>query len=240
MTRRKLSDQIVEDILRLIASEELVEGSAIPTESSLCTSYGVGRSVAREAGRSLAAKGFVIVRQGSSSVVAPRYLWNVLDPDFLNVAGGHDYFKELHEARELLEPQIASLAAGRATDTDIDELEVLTRQLRASEDDPVLHADLDIQFHELLASASKNPVLWSLHHSLVGLGHRQRQELAHRPGAIQRAAEWHEHIIEALKAHDAATASAAMRMHLNQVSGELDGLRETRQPRGAAPTEGES
>ena len=42
------------------------------------------------------------------------------------------------------------------------------------------------------------------------------------PGAIHRAAEWHFHIAEAIADRNPVAAEAAMRLHLNQVRGELE------------------
>lgn len=224
MARRKLSDQIVEDFLRRIGSGELLEGAVLPPESSLCASYGVGRSVAREALHGLAAKGFLLVRQGSATVVAPRHQWSVLDRDFLSVNSGKEFFAQLQEARELLEPKLAFLAASRADAGALEEMESLTQQLAAARTASQVHAELDIRFHETIANASNNPVLTSLHSSITSLGRRTRIASVAVPGAVDRAVFWHRLLLEAIKERDAASAEAAMRMHLRQVRAELDAL----------------
>jgi len=222
VARRKLSTQIVEEILRQISEGEITEGSVLPSELALCTSFSVSRSVAREAISSLAAKGFITVSQGAASVVAPRHEWNILDPDFLKVAGGQEYLRELQEAREQLEPQIAALAAERASEEAIQLLKDLAQEMLHEESDSEIHAGLDIRFHEAIAAATGNAVLFSLHHSLVQLGYVMRVMNAEVPGAIHRAAEWHVHIVEAIESRNPAAAEAAMRLHLNQVRGELE------------------
>lgn len=222
MARRKLSTQIVEEILRQISEGEMTESSVLPSEVALCTSFGVSRSVAREAVSSLAAKGFVIVSQGAASVVAPRHQWNILDPDFLRVAGGKEYLRELQEAREQLEPRIAALAAERASAESVQRLKDLAEEMLLDESNSEVHAELDIRFHEAIAAATGNAVLYSLHHSLVQLGYVMRVMNAEVPGAIHRAAEWHLHIVEAIESRNPAAAEAAMRLHLNQVRGEME------------------
>lgn len=226
MVKRKLSSQIVEEFLRQISIGELTEGSALPAESALCTSFGVSRSVAREALGSLSAKGFLLVSQGATTVVAPRYMWNILDPEFLMVAGGSEHLRELQEAREQLEPSIAALAAGRASDESILSMRELADEMRSLGEDPEVHAKLDIQFHEAIAAATGNAVLYSLHHSLVQLGYLMRVVNAEVPGAIHRATEWHSVILAAIESRDPIAAEAAMRLHLTQVRGELDNAME--------------
>lgn len=222
MARRKLSSQIVEDILRQISQGEISEGSVLPAESALCASFGVSRSVAREALSSLAAKGFIRISQGAASVVAPRHSWNILDPDFLRVTGGREYLAELQEAREQLEPRIAALAAERATEESLALIRSLAEEMKSHDADPQTHADLDIKFHEAIAAATGNAVLFSLHHSLIQLGYVMRVLNAEVPGAIHRAAHWHAHIVAAIESRDPNAAEAAMRLHLNQVRGELN------------------
>jgi DNA-binding FadR family transcriptional regulator len=153
-------------------------------------------------------------------------MWNILDPEFLMVAGGSEHLRELQEAREQLEPSIAALAAGRASDESILSMRELADEMRSLGEDPEVHAKLDIQFHEAIAAATGNAVLYSLHHSLVQLGYLMRVVNAEVPGAIHRATEWHSVILAAIESRDPIAAEAAMRLHLTQVRGELDNAME--------------
>ncbi len=221
MPRERLSNAIVLDYLRKIGGGEMQPGEPLPPESAFCEAYGVGRSVVREALQSLGAKGFITVRQGAVTVVAPRYRWHVLDEDFLTVNSGAQFYDMLQEAREALEPNLAAIAAARATPELIAELTALNEALGMAGETPEKHAELDIAFHELLASASQNPILISWHSSITGLGHRTRSASAGVAGAVGRAFTWHGEIIAALRRWDAPAASAAMLLHLRQVRDEL-------------------
>tara|TARA_R110002051_G_scaffold325483_1_gene428136 strand:+ start:10677 stop:11387 length:711 start_codon:yes stop_codon:yes gene_type:complete len=222
MARPRLSNAIVTDYLQKIGSGEIEPGEPLPPESVLCETYGVGRSVIREALQALDAKGFIVVRQGSVASVAPRYKWHVLDSEFLDVNSGEEFFALLQEARELLEPLLAALAAERATSEAISEMEDINNRLAVTKSSPTEHADLDIAFHDAIARATDNAILVSLHSSITGLGQRSRSISAGIPGAIDRAVVWHQHIVDALKAADPVGASAAMHLHLRQVSDELE------------------
>jgi DNA-binding FadR family transcriptional regulator len=221
VARERLSNAIVSDYLRMIGGGEIAPGSSLPPESTLCETYGVGRSVVREALQALDAKGFIIVRQGSVAAVAPRYQWHVLDQEFLAVNSGEEFFALLQEAREVLEPQLAAVAAQRATPEALAEMESINDQLEAVKDSPERHAELDIAFHDALARATDNAILVSMHASITGLGHRTRAAASSVPGAIDRAVMWHRQIIEGVRAQDAPSASAAMLLHMRQVRGEL-------------------
>lgn len=230
MARARLSNAIVSDYLRRIGAGEVAPGDPLPPESVLCETYGVGRSVVREALQALDAKGFIVVRQGSVAAVAPRHRWHVLDPDFLEVTNPRDYFSLLQEARELLEPRIAALAAARASDDEIDEMDAINTRLAATGESPEAHAELDIAFHDAIARATDNAILVSMHASITGLGYRTRVESVAVPGAVDRALMWHGHILDALRARDAVGASAAMHLHMRQVRGELEQLEDPDPP----------
>lgn len=216
-----MADKIVTDVLTAIGSGEMGERAPVPAESALAAQYGVSRSVVREAVRTLAAKGFVIASQGSSTIVAPKVHWNVLDPDFLAVNSGEDFFDNLQQARELLEPSITALAVASITDAQLTELEAI-HQSFTTDLPPDEHARVDIRFHEAIAAASANPVLVALHTLISGLGLRTRELSAELPGAVERAQYWHQEILDALRARNAVAAETAMRRHLRQVRGELD------------------
>ncbi|MBK5237911.1 MAG: FadR family transcriptional regulator [Actinomycetales bacterium] len=215
-----MSDRIVATIIKEISSGQLSEGESVPTESALSASFSVSRSVVREAVRALSAKGFVVANQGSSTVVAPRIHWNVLDPVFLELTGGNEYFGQLIEAREALEPRMAYLAAQRISPQTLNELDQITR-LAAERQDAEEHARLDLAFHEAIAMATENAILSSLNTMIAGLGHRTRSVAARVPGAIERGNFWHLEILNALRAGDAVAAESAMRLHMRQVRGEL-------------------
>ena len=217
MATRKLSDQIVEDLLSDIGSSVLAEGSPLPSEMSLCASYKVNRGVVREALSSLNAKGFIKTAQGLKTTVAHSYEWNVLDGVWLKVNSGVRYYDSLQETRELLEPELAYIAAKNATEEDIAELQRLLTLQQNCSGDAQAHAKLDIEWHLALARATHNPVLNQLHNSIANLGMKTRTAASSSPSAIESAIEWHSQIAQAVSAKNPELAKAAMQMHLSQV-----------------------
>lgn len=211
--------------MRRIASGELREGETLPVEAALCQEYGVSRSALREAMQTLAAKGFVRIRQGSGTTVGSRDEWHLLDPQFLDITGhSASLYTHLVEARAILEPAIAALAAQRARPEEISRLRDLVAELdQVGDRNPERHAEIDLAFHATLAEASHNPVLVAMHALITRLGREQRQMIARSsPGAVGRAVFWHQHILDAVAQSDATAVQDAMRMHLRQVRAELD------------------
>jgi DNA-binding FadR family transcriptional regulator len=221
--RPKRSFVIIDDVLRRIHGGDLVEGDLLPTEPILCEQYGVGRSAVREAMHTLVAKGFVEVRHGSRSTVAPRHKWSLIDPHYLAISGqSAGLYDNLLDAREIIEPAIAGRAAARATAADVQRLKDLVEQLGSDNaTDPEEHAEIDIAFHAHLAQCTANPVLTAMHSSIVALGRAQRELMAHEASSVEHAVFWHGHIVEAIAAADSTAAEDAMRMHLRQVRADL-------------------
>jgi DNA-binding FadR family transcriptional regulator len=219
----KRSQVIVDEYLRQIVSGEIVEGELLPTETVLVDRYAVSRTAVREAIQTLATKGFVQVRQGSGSTVAPRSSWNVLDQDYLQITGfGTAMFANLLEVREVVEPAIAGFAAARAKPADVAALRRLVAELAATHRrDPAAQESLDEAFHHKLAECTDNPVLLSLHGSIWHLTRMHGQPLS--PDSVHRVVFWHEQIIDAVAAGDADAAGDAMRLHLRQLRADLRG-----------------
>lgn len=222
MSLRKLSDQIVEDILSQLGSGQLGEGSTVSSEMTLCATYNVTRGVVREALRSLDAKGFIKVSQGMGTTIAPVHEWNVLDPIWVALNSDSSYFDDLQTTREMFEPEIAALAARNATPENLKELQEILDEQRLCIGDENDLANIDIAWHAALSRATQNPILNQLHNSIANLGIKVRIENAKCPDAVDHATYWHEEIMRAVISRDSELAKAAMRMHMNQVRADLE------------------
>jgi DNA-binding FadR family transcriptional regulator len=117
LTRRSLVGKLAEEIGRGIVSRASEAGASLPTEPEIQKSYGVSRTVVREATRLLAAKGLISVRPKTGVRIRPSGDWNMFDSDVMrwHVDGAPDigFILSLYEVREIFEPQVAKLAAER-------------------------------------------------------------------------------------------------------------------------------
>jgi DNA-binding FadR family transcriptional regulator len=211
---------IVDDYLRRIVTGELAEGQLLPTETAMIEQYSVSRTAVREAVQTLAHKGFVAIRQGSGSTVAPRTRWNVLDSDYLSITGADHVLPEnITQAREILEPATARLAAQHATPEQTARLQQLTDDFAtARPDDHQALSALDEAFHRELSEAAANPVLLSLNASVAQLHAGNNTPRQWTDQAITDTKFWHRQIADAIANHDADAAHDAVRMHLRQPS----------------------
>lgn len=196
---------------RLIGSGELAPGSRIPSERDLAASWGVSRSSVREALLELDAKRLVDRVPGRGTVVRPMSA----DVRELMRLGDHAV-DDAAELRLVVEPQIAALAAERATRSALVALDETLRRADASLS-PERSVELDREFHLLLAQATRNPLL----SAMLGLAsewtldHRRRSHRTRR--ARQASIDGHALILRAVTARDAEGASRAMSAHLASV-----------------------
>jgi GntR family transcriptional repressor for pyruvate dehydrogenase complex len=225
MARRSsaLPEKIAQDLMQRILKGEYDDSNILPSERALQDSYGVSRTVVREALKLLAARGLVTTGTGQGAVLSKNLTAPAIDALLLAFHRAHVRLEDLLSARLLIEPEIAALAAEHATPLQIRRLHELSQAMAslAGAQEPVQAAshsyDINAQFHGMLAQASQNPVLEILITILVGIIWRQQNtvDLDQPTERHTRTASQHEAIVEAITARDPARARLAMLEHLS-------------------------
>ena len=211
----RLHEAIVVRLRELIRRGDLRHGSRLPPERALAEQFGVGRSSVREAIRSLELQGLLVTRHGSGSFVNTQSLDAVATLMFPeNGAGG---LQDIFEMRHLLEPQIAALAARRATPEDIDRLTAILEEQKRQILEGETGVDADTEFHFTLATATHNPALVKVVNAVEDVLRRSRDQYLQRPGRPERSLQSHHEILAMVRARDDASALRAMDHHLTTV-----------------------
>lgn len=212
---RRLYQQVAERIRRQIEAGTLIAGDRLPAEKDLAQLLGVSRPTVREALVALEIAGFVEIRTGSGTYVLNR---GRLLPPMLDAGPGP--FELLH-ARLLIEGEVASEAAIRATEEDLAAIEVTIHEMEAMVRAGVHSRAADQRFHVLIANVSGNSVLAELVSNLwQGMFSPMFYKMSELTGLIANqevALAEHKAIFTALTTHDAIGARAAMRHHLKSV-----------------------
>lgn len=215
LRRRNLSEDVVDRLLEFIA-----EGTAperrLPVERTLCDQLHVSRSTVREALSTLAQLGVVELRGkgrygslvGARAELARRARVRRVTTELID----HPL-----EARRMLEPGIAALAAERGSERDLaDVARELDLLERAAADGGEI-VSFDSAFHSAIARAAGNPTLVFLINALTAALAESR-ERSFRPGVgAEIANRGHRTILEALQSRDPAGAAQAMLDHLGDV-----------------------
>lgn len=186
----------------------------IPTERQLVERLGISRRSVRRALEVLEAEGLVWRRQGAGTFAGPRPD-TLVEPDALDTN-----FTEVMEVRLRLEPQLAQLAALRASSADIARMWDILVRLEATED-----ADgrelWDSAFHREIARAAGNRFFLVIFDSMDRARHGDtwrdlREQVRSRANLAQTTLQ-HRELVDAIAAHDPVRAGAAMRTHLMAV-----------------------
>lgn len=220
LARGALSEQIVEQVSGWILTGQASPGEMLPPERELAARFGVSKAAVREAGKVLAAKGLVTIRQGEGTSVNSSDQWNVLDPHIVMHTGPNATFDDLLVVRRMLEPAICAMAALQANDKTLEYLRMaVDRGCHAA--DAQEHARWDMEFHELLALATGNPVMLILVKSVSQLLRTSRETLFQVPGSLERSCRHHTEIYEAIASRDSERSRAGMLAHLQQVADDI-------------------
>lgn len=216
---RRVNEAIVRALQDQIRRGELKPGDRLPPERRLAAMFDASRSSVREALRVLELSGLVYSRHGEGNFVAeaipPGAALTLVDFLERQRAG----LLDLSEARRLFEPYLASLAAGRATSDDVEELrraaEEEETRLRAGETLAAFRADR--AFHHAIAVATGNQTLVTLHSYLSDLVAAGRREALENDVRRAQSAVDHRRVYRAIARRDGAAARAAMVRHLENV-----------------------
>jgi GntR family transcriptional repressor for pyruvate dehydrogenase complex len=214
----RLYEQIVQQIEESITSGELKEGDQLPAERELAQQFGVSRTAVREAVKTLREKGLVEAYPGRGTFItngSARSIQQTLDR--MIRSGQAEGTVHLTEVREILEPEIAALAAQRVDEEMLSAMREAIAVMDAARKDSEAFIEGDLDFHLALAEAAANPLILSLIDSIVGLLREQRTRTYFVEGGPERGQYHHRRILEAIEHRDAVGAREAMRAHLLQV-----------------------
>ena len=215
--------RIVELITERIVSGAYIPGTLLPAEGTLAKSCGVSRTVMREAMRVLRGLGLIEMSQGKRARVNPATLQGSIFSIDLLLRRNHASLLNLIEVRAPLEVAIAGLAAKRASDEHIRQLELTIYQM-VSTTDTISRIDADIAFHRILAEATGNPVCVLVLQMFTGFLREAREKTLNYSG-VELAVNGHREILTTIKAKDSEGAQSAMSRHMESAQRDLHSVK---------------
>src|SRR6476659_9242521 len=157
---QRLYRQIAEQLRGLITGGEFAAGSRLPAERDLARQLGVSRPSVREALIALEVEGWVEVRVGSGVYIRHHPQGNGHGKANGHAAGPAEWGPlELMRARELVEGEVAALAARRARKLQITAMSDALARMQDDAHAGIVPRDGDEAFHEAIAQACGNEVL---------------------------------------------------------------------------------
>jgi len=218
MREGRLADRAYSRIVEIIKEDGLDVGDRLPSEAQLASTFGMSRTVVREALVRLASDGITEARRGAGSFVKRRpseRLGAHMPLDDLSATLGS------YEVRFVVETEAARLAAMRRSPAQMDAIEKAWTDLReALLSSGPAHMQ-DMALHRSIALATTNPAFVStLDHMYQEVERIMRAGVdisrSRPPDAIGAMLTEHEMIVEAIRLQDADGAAVAMRWHLLQ------------------------
>lgn len=218
MNEGRLADRAYTAIVRIINDEGLAIGDRLPSETRLAETFGMSRTIVREALARLASDGITEARRGAGSYVKRRPSERL---------GTHMPMDELaktlgtYEVRFVLEAETARLAALRRSSEQMEAIEQALAALRAALLSDAPAHDEDWVLHRAIVEATGNsafiPVFDHLKDEVMHILRAGVDISRSRPPEVIGAMmDEHDAIVEAIRGRDPDGAALAMRWHLSQ------------------------
>lgn len=210
-----------DDVFRYFAQQinagVLREGEALPPEREIVQTFGVSRTVVREAVTALANKGLVEAR--------PRFRPVVRKPNFdtafdtvdsvaarlLSQSGG---IKNMFDTRIMIEASLVRQAATGATKEDVAALKQALAENETAINDSATFFATDIRFHAILFEVPRNPILPAIHKAYATWLGPHWKQMPRRPNQNRINYDAHKAIYDAILMRDPDSAELALRAHL--------------------------
>jgi len=153
---KRLSDEAAEILRSKIGTGDFKPGERLPSEATLAESFGVSRTVIREALARLKSDGLLETRQGRGAIVSENRQRSAFRFES-KIEGDVADLEHLFELRAILESGSASLAALRRDEKLLHEMEACLKQMNEAVLKDADGTTPDFEFHLLIAKATGNP-----------------------------------------------------------------------------------
>lgn len=205
---------LLDRLERWLDASALPPSGRLPPERRLAETFQVSRAELRKALAVLEAEGRLVRSVGRGTFLKPGND----APPMVEAIADRTSPPAAMQARFLIEPELAGLAAISANPTQLSEMRTLAERMRTvdSWDEYRL---LDARFHDLIAEATGNPLLVATYRVINGVRRsvavRRIRYAEAKPSPNHHSFDEHDRIVEAIAHHDCGSAAAAMRAHLN-------------------------
>lgn len=215
----RAADNVVRTIAAQIRSGTLTDGTPLPPERDLMSTFGVSRTVVREAVRTLSAQGLVEALPRHRPVVRkPGYdaAIDAVGSIVTHLLGEPGGVKALFDTRIMVEAALVRQAAQDANREDIAALKsALDANAAAIQDSEVFYRT-DNAFHGVLYDIPRNAVLPAIHRAYTTWLAPQWSQMPRLPERNRMNYEAHAAIVDAILMRDPDAAEARLRNHLTR------------------------
>ncbi len=216
--KTRVAEEVADRIRMLMLDGTFPAGEPLPSERNLAERFGVSRGSIRDALRTLETIGLLETRHGQGTFPHELSVDRLVAPLASVMAYRSDLQDELLDVRRMFEPAVARVAATRATEEDLADLQRILETQRQKLKNGQSAIVEDTAFHAILARATRNRVVMSIMATLNDLLVESRTQSLLQKGRPARSIDGHEAVVAALHRRDADGASQAMYNHIDQIA----------------------
>jgi len=225
---KRLYEEIVEQIKRLLTEGKLKPGDKLLAEREMAEQFQVSRASVREAIRTLEMLGIIDIRPGEGTFIRDTETDDIIRPLAMFLAVERSSLLDMFEMRRIFETATAGLAAQRASEEELDQIEAMLENMRErlNLQDPARGEEFDAAFHYAVAEATHNSLLTKLFKTVSeefakanSVARRQLYQSGEENA--QKIIDQHAEILAGIRSRSPEVASKAMLSHLLFAEGEL-------------------
>lgn len=212
--RVRLSAQIEEQLKQQLLEGRWKAGERLPSEHELSRIFQVSRVSIRQALQALSAQGLIETRSGDGSFVKQPDIRNLMQGSIPDIYLTEDSLRWVMEFRRLFEGPVAELAAQRATEEQLQQMDILyQRMIHTAATDIQEHCNCDFEFHMLIGCMAHNPMIEGVYRVQNSVMRSCWSNIGSTKGP-ELGIHYHGLLLEAFRRRDAAACRKIMDEHV--------------------------
>jgi GntR family transcriptional repressor for pyruvate dehydrogenase complex len=212
--------QVLNYLIENIKTNNIKKGSKLRTERELSELLGVSRASIREAIKILDIIGLVEKKPKSGTYVRKEFEEWYVEPISIMFKLSGVSQKDVYEFRKMIEVEVATLAAEKINDEEIEELKKCFSKMIFS-DNEFERVIYDKKFHYILVKASRNSIILNSYNAMAPMLDIFTTDI--RTVVIDKEGEeavkkLHENIFYAIVDRNVEKAKEAMKVHMDMIN----------------------
>lgn len=207
------SEQVAEQIIRMIEEGTLQEGDKLPSEPEFAKQLGISRGILREGLAQLRAQGIISRKPKDGTYILPLKVGKDGLTQSTQRMIKASSFRNIMEMRDAIEQKAAVLAVERATDEELEEL----REILLNPEQYTHKNDLDYYFHYRLVELSGNSIFMGIINTYFEEIRQIRDSNLNNASHNVEVQAEHLAIINAICRRDSAAAVVAVENHMTRI-----------------------
>jgi GntR family transcriptional repressor for pyruvate dehydrogenase complex len=232
--RVNVSDQVFEQMKRLILAREWEPDARLPSESNLAVLFGVSRVTIRQGIHRLVALGLAETRPGEGTYIRAlspgQLIVNLAPAAYLS----DDHMLSVLEFRKAIEGYTAELAAQKADAGDIARLENIYTEMEQTKGCVEIFSEADYRFHHELAVISRNPLILESYNLIGDLFRSALKSIVEKRGHSQGLYS-HRLILDCIRTRDTEGCRIRMTEHIDNTYSDMLSRKEFHGEKGGPP-----